>query len=662
MHSLQRVLIFLAVFALSVPLAIAQQQDKQQSKDYMEQAEIIMAETKAMDDAREIMVTAADYDTTNVPANFEAGHMHLLTINKDRATKYFMRVYRQNPNYKFDLEYWIGKGFQMGLDFNNAIQYYTRYKDKLLKDPGYSGTDRTDMKEVERRLTECQNGKEFVAHPGNYSITNVGQEINSEFEDFAPVLAENESEIIFTTRRRDGNTNENVAPDNKPYEDVFASTKTGASWTRAKNIGGNVNSKFNNSSLAVSPDGGTLFLYNDNGAGDIYFCERQKDSSWGLPQPLPGMVNSSFRESSITITKDGATLYFASERPGGLGGLDIYAATKDSKGEWTRIRNLGPTINSTEDEDGPFIDNSGKTLYFSSRGKKGMGGFDIFKSTLTDATKNTWSEPENLGFPINTPDDDSFYVTSSDGKRGYYSSVRDDGFGYSDIYVITVADAPKPKKEPEKIKAKPLIYLVKVVDAETKKPLESKVRLQSLKDNVVIGVEPQFEGEYQFTITAESPNNYKLSVEREGYIFVNQTVPIEGASAESKTVTKTVELRKIVEGARSVLRNIYFDFDKASFKTESYAELNKLEAMMKQNSSTKVEIGGHTDVVGTKDFNKQLSVRRANAVRAFLTSKGIDPRRVTAVGYGKEKPLASNDDEKEGRELNRRVEFKVLAN
>lgn len=683
MYSLRRALIFLTVFATIVHHASAQQQqDKVQSKLYMEQAELIMAETKAMDDARDIMVTAANLDTTNIRANFEAGHMHLLTINKDFAIKFFLRIYHQDPAFRFDLEYWIGKAYHYGLDFNNAIKYYSLYRDKLIKKPAYAGKDKVELREVERNIIECNNGKELVANPKNFSIVNIGREINSEFDDYGPVLSENGEEIVFTTRRRDGNTNENVANDNKPYEDVFTATKTGDTWSNAKNIGPTINTKFNNSNLSMSPDGNTLFLYNDEGNGDIYFSHRLKDRSWGVPDPMPGSINSTFKESSISMTKDGKTVYFASERPGGSGGSDIFVCTKDTKGEWTRVKNLGTAINTEYDEDGPFIDYDGKTLYFSSKGRKGMGGFDIFKSTLLNPERNEWSEPENLGYPINTPDNDIFFVSLPDGKKRYYSSTREDGLGYDDIYEITVLDKPKKEpvvvaKDPEPIKKEeppkkeepgkgalkilePFKYTVNVVDADTQSPLEAKVRLQGFKDNVMVGIVNQGNGVYDFSITTSGPKDYRLSVERTGYVFVNEAVNIDGVFGKSKT--QTVQLRKLVVGVSSILRNIYFDFSMSTLKKESYSELSKLEAMMKQNDGIRVEISGHTDNYGSKLKNKLLSLHRAEAVRSFLTSKGIDPRRVTAAGYGEDIPLASNDDEKEGRELNRRVEFKVLGN
>ena len=690
MYSSSRVLFFSLALISIAKLANGQQaQDKELAKEYMLQAELTMEATKAEDDARDQFIQAANLDTTFFKANFEAGHYHLITIGKDQAVKYFLRIYRQDPGYRFDLEYWIGYSYQFGLNFNKAIDFYNRYHDKLIKKPNYQGKDKVDLKEVDRRIQECNNGKEFVANPKPFSIVNIGREINSEFEDYAPVLTSNESEIVFTTRRRDGNTNENVADDNKPFEDIFTTDKKNGSWGRSKNIGPTINTKFSESTLAFSPDGNTLFVYKDEGNGDIFYTEKQNDGTWGALEALPGIINSTYRESSVSITADGELLYFASERPGGFGGSDIYQCTKDSRGEWSKVKNLGATINTELDEDGPFIDYSGKTLYFSSEGKKGMGGFDIFKTNLINIDKNEWSEPENMGYPINSPDDDIYFSGTKDGKHWYYSSVREDGLGYSDIYMImpseeakktpvvpikepdpvkvvpikdSVVLVVKPKKEPVKPVSVPVKYLVNVIDADTKNPLDAKVRMQGLKDNAMVGVVNQGGGSFEFSITSVKPKDYRLSVEQEGYVFQNLTLKVEGATVKEKTITKTIEMRKLVVGVVSVLRNVYFDFDKATFKTEAYPELNKLETMMKQNENLQVEISGHTDSFGSNLINKKISERRANAVKSFLTSKGIDPRRVKTVGYGEERPLVSNDDEAEGRQFNRRVEFKVLGN
>jgi outer membrane protein OmpA-like peptidoglycan-associated protein len=208
----------------------------------------------------------------------------------------------------------------------------------------------------------------------------------------------------------------------------------------------------------------------------------------------------------------------------------------------------------------------------------------------------------------------------------------------------------------------PLRYVVTAIDAQTKQPVDARIRLQGLRDNIIVPSTSKTAGVVEFTVKEEAPKDYRLSVESEGYMFVNQNVRLDGVSGQEKELTRTVELRKLETGMVSILRNIYFDFDKATFQQESYNELNKLERMMQQNPTMRVEIAGHTDNIGTAAYNLALSKRRAEAVKDFLTKKGIDARRITAVGFGKSRPLASNDDEEEGRELNRRVEFKVISN
>lgn len=699
MSSIYRVLIFLAFLSTHCIPTFAQKSDAETAREYMDLAEGILAETKAIDDARGLVVTAADLDTTFIKANYEAGRLHLMTIGKDLAAKYLLRVLRQDPDYRFDIEYSIGESYQYGENFDKAIEYFNRYKEKLAKKSNYQGKDKVELAQVDRSIYECENGKEFVSNPKNFSIVNIGREINSEYEDYAPVINENEDEIVFTTRRREDNLNQNVADDNKPWEDIFFSKKSGTGWAFAKNIGEPVNGQNHDSNTALSADGNTLFLYNDENGGDILYSELV-NGAWSTPVSLPGIINSSFAEKSVSISADEKTLYFSSNRPGGFGGLDIYKATKDSKGEWSNVKNLGPTINTDLDDDGPFIDYDLVTLYFSSQGRKGMGGFDVFKTTF-NPDKNEWSEPENLGYPINTPDNDIYIVFSKDNKRAYYSSVREDGMGYTDIYMITspegiknaqpvtknppVVVAPdtaktepvvtqvEPKTDPIKVDPKPkepttepkkeivpLKYVVTVVDATTKSPLDAKVKLQGAKDNVIVASSSVGAGVYEFSISNPKAKDYRLSVDLTGYVFVNQNLKIEGATTKEKTINRTIELRKVATNVSGVLRNLYFDFDKATFKTESYTELNKLEAMMRQNESMIIEIGGHTDAVGSKPYNNLLARKRAEAVKDYLTKKGIDARRIKAVGYGETKPLVSNDDEEEGREINRRVEFTII--
>lgn len=675
-------IIFCGVSLMSSHYAYAQDEKNNQelAKDYIDVAEEIMNSTKAMLQARDMYVAAAQLDPNNIIANWKAGEFFLATVGKDQAAQYFEKVYELDPQYRFDVFYQTGLSYQYAMNFDKALEYFQAYKEKLLANDGYRGKDKVELSLVERRIYECQNAKEYITNPSHHSIVNIGDEINSEEDEYAPVLNANEDLLIFTSRRRDGNLNQNVAIDNKPFEDVFISRKSGGKWSNAENIGDKVNTEFHDSNLALSAAGDQLFLYKDVNNGDIYVSYRN-GSEWTVPEPLSESINSEgFKEGSISISPDESVLFFASNRPGGQGGMDIYYSIKNKNGQWERSKNLGATINTPFDDDAPFIDYDGKTLYFSTQGRKGMGGHDIFYSVY-DSANQVWSEPVNLGFPINTPDNDIYFVSTRDGKRGYYSSVREDGLGFTDIYMVTMEETEEepviasnepeepameekieeePVVEETKVALEPVVLNLKVIDAETGEPLDANVSLRRKSDNVVAGISKTGSGSYEIKTTEEQATPYQLSVEQNGYAFENSVIDIPAASAEGKSISRTVKMRKLRTGTSSVLRNIYFNFNKATFQEESFNELNKLERMMQQNPGLRIEISGHTDNIGSSSYNKKLSLRRANAVKDYLVNKGIDPRRIDTQGFGEEKPLASNDDELEGRELNRRVEFKVI--
>ncbi len=683
-------LFFLSVLA-STPV-FSQDTQEDIAQQLVEQAELVMAETKALGIARELYVQAADMDPNNIKANFMAGNAIINTVGKARAAKYFEKAYEIDSDYRFDLLYWAGRSHQYGMNFDKALGFYNRYRDKLLAEPGYRGRDKIQLSVVDRNIYESRNGKELVANPAHYSIVNVGSAINTEEREYGPVLNEDETELVFTSRRRDGNLNENVADDNVPYEDIFVSKKVNGVWQPAQNMGEIINTVYHDSNLAMSADGAQLFLYSDENNGDIYTSKKLADDTWTIPEPLGANINSSFKESSVSLSPDGNMLFFASNRPSHVGdneNLDIYYSVKEKNGVWGRPKTLGEVINSEYNEDAPFIDYDSKTLYFSSDGRKGMGGYDIFRSVY-DSAEGVWGEPQNIGYPVNTPDNDVFFVSTKDGKRGYYASVREDGMGYTDIYMVTilkdddvqdqlaskdvepteievpntdteVAEVTVDTTTPE-LTLQPVILTVNVEDFSSELPLDAKVGLKSVGDNVIVPSNRESAGIYIFEVKNIGSKEYMLSVEKNGYVFKNTKLDIEAvAGLEPKRITRNISLQKVQAGVSRILHNIYFDFGKATFTTESYTELNKLEKMLASNSNAQVEISGHTDAIGNDAGNKRLSQRRASAVVSYLVNKGIDQRRLTAVGYGEERPLASNDDESEGRELNRRVEFRITG-
>jgi outer membrane protein OmpA-like peptidoglycan-associated protein/tetratricopeptide (TPR) repeat protein len=685
---------FFAVFLISVLFVSqvkAQEADPAMAQEYLSIAEEILNETKVLIQALDMYKLAADADPSNVEANFKAGDTYLQTTEKSKATEFLLRAYQLDSEYKFDMLYKIGSAYQYGYEFDKAIDYYKKYKQKLESNTAYKGSDRTPMYEVDRRIEESNTGKRLVADPVNYSITSVGTSINSQSWDFAPVVNADETVMIFTSRRGpdQGNLNENVFDDNFFYEDIFISRKSGGEWQTAENIGPVVNTRFHDSNFGFAPDGKTLYIYSDEGNGDIYYTNNISEDTWSEPIALSDNVNSSgYNEKSVSQSADGNTLFFSSNRPGGNGGFDIYFSRKNKKGEWGASENLGRVINTEGDEDGSFIQYDGKTLYFSSTGHSGMGGYDIFKSEY-DSISREWSNPDNLGYPLNSPDDDIYLVMSKDGKTGYYSTVREEGMGYTDIYKVKIGgseddsdkkvankkatvDEGEDKSETEKVEkvevaqsqedemttGAPVKLMVRVVDAKTNQNIEATVKLKGQEDNINVPAESKENGIYTFMIVRDAATNFMLAAEKSGYIFANKRITLPASTGEEQTIRQTLRLSKPEVGTSKTLKNIFFEFGKATFTSASYEELNKMVSFMEANQ-VNVEIAGHTDNIGSAAVNKKLSQLRANKVVNYLTEKGIDRRRLNAVGYGEERPIVSNDDEVMGREINRRVEFVV---
>jgi outer membrane protein OmpA-like peptidoglycan-associated protein len=640
-------------------------QDNQEIANQLIQiADDVYINSNAEIQARDAYVQVLDFDPENIKANYMAGYLYLQTINKERAIPYLSKVYEIDPEYTFDLFYQLGRAYQFGLDFENAKMFYHKYIDLCSREADYQGEDRIPPELAEQHIKECFIGEELVATPLNYNITNVGPNINSEWPDYGPSVNVDETLIVFTSRRPEGNLNQDVFEDNFPYEEILISYMENDKWVKATSISNIINTPFFESSLSISQDGNELYIYLDENRGDIYFSQKVNSEMWSEPVPIPGEVNTGNKETSAVLSPDGNIMFFASDRVGAVGGLDIFYCTRDKKGNWMNITNIGSMINTPGDDDFPFMESDGKTLYFSSTGHEGMGGYDIYK-TVYDSANRTWIKPVNIGYPINTPDDDISFITTQDGEKGYFSSVREDGFGYQDIYMFTVPEEIQniTEIEPEFVRLpdtkQPVNVLINIQD-ENGSAINAKVQVRNKTRNFLAGVKNMSTGRYLASVKNDEPTDYNISIEKDSYIFINKMYKFPASTDKVQNIEYNFVLRKVAAGARLILRNIYFDFDKVTLKDASLFEINKLHNMLAENSRLMVEISGHTDNIGTKEYNDQLSYRRARAVVNLLTRKGIDPVRIKAVGYGEDRPLASNDDEKDGREINRRVEFKVL--
>lgn len=567
------------------------------------------------------------------------------------AFKYFERVRAMDFHKDHHmLDYYLGLALHLDNKFDEAIAALEKYKSEFLTDKDYKS--HLTIEDIDREIETCRNAKELVKTPIKVKIENMGPSINTSAPEYAPVISADESKIIFTSRRATTTGGKIDIIDNLHYEDVYISFHDGDKWSSAENMGDPINSaEEQDACIGLSPDGQEMFLYRSHEkhgeAGDIFMSDLE-GKKWTNPEKLGESINTlKGMESHASITADEKTLYFTSNKPGGQGGLDIYVSKRLPDNSWAMPTSLGDKINSKYDEDAPFIHPDGKTLYFSSKGHKSMGGFDIFKTVYNEKT-NTWSAPENVGYPINTSGDDIFFVWTPDGKRAYFSSYRDGGYGHEDIYMLTKEVEEKKSLVVLKgnvlssVDGKPVGATINVVDNETKKVVAS------YKANSATG---------HYVVILPAGKNYGLSVEAKDHLFYSENinVPID----TYKEIQKDYKVEPIQSGSVINLKNVFFETNSSELKESSYNELNKVVNLLKENPSLYIRIDGHTDSIGSKEYNYILSNLRTESIAQYLVKNGSEAKRLITVGNGDAEPDAENTTE-EGRAQNRRVTITLI--
>lgn len=504
---------------------------------------------------------------------------------------------------------------------------------------------------------QCATGRQLMQNPVDVTITNIAT-INSQWPDYSPIITADGSMMLFTSRR-EGSSNNNIDKVDGLYnEDIYISYNKNGEWQPPVSAGKNLNTDAHDATVALSPDGLSLLTYT---MGDLYISYLKKDG-WTKPEKLPSTINSELIENSACFSYDGNTIYFIRGRnqdPAKSNG-DIYVSKRSGK-TWSRAVKLPPNINTKYDEDGVYMLPDGKTLIFSSKGHNSMGGYDIFKTTLK--SDGTWSDPVNLGYPINTPADNVYFVLSADGKTGYYSAERSDSKGYTDIYRVTYNQtqqpviADKPKEEEPAIVTQMTLVTGSVTDSKGN-AIAAEVEIYDNDKNELVYSTSTNSATSRYVVSLPAGPNYGMSIKADGFLFHSENFNLKNDSTFSKKEIN-VNLQKIEEGSKTVLNNLFFDTDKWDVKPESESELNQIVGLMTQNAGIKLEISGHTDSSGSKEHNKALSEKRANSVVKWLEAHGINKARLSARGAGDTEPAASNATE-EGRKANRRVEMKIL--
>ena len=519
---------------------------------------------------------------------------------------------------------------------------------KMFLSLGYGSTE---MKQKAYKLIEnCDFSIITMTNPVPFQPVNLGPSINTEYDEYWPSLSADESILVFTRQIPIDESNPRVYMNRQ--EDFYYSEYKDGMWQPARNAGYPPNTEKNEGAQTISADGKHLFFTACNrseGSGrcDLYYAER-KGERWTVPENLGRPVNTGNNEKQPSISADGRVLYFVSDRAGGKGEYDVWISYRKDDGTWMEPFNAGDSINTPGDEQSPFIHPDNQTLYFASTGWPGLGRYDIFFSRKK--ADSMWSRSMNIGYPINTFNNEEGLIVNAKGDRAYFSSDRIAGQG-RDLYDFELYADVRPVK---------VSYMKgKVYDAETWQRLQARFELIDLNTGNVVMMSTSESGTGEFLVCIPASTDYALNVSKKGYLFFSEHFSLEKVYERNEPYLMDVPLQPIKIGETIILRNVFYAYNSYELEERSKIELDKVIQLMNENPSLVVELSGHTDNTGTPEYNQVLSERRAGSVKNYLSENGISPVRMTAVGYGLTKPIATNDTE-EGRSINRRTELKIL--
>jgi outer membrane protein OmpA-like peptidoglycan-associated protein len=634
MSAIFKSILLLFVF-LAFQTAVAEDyssKNKRAVKAYKEALDLF--KSRQYSDFFEKVDAAIAEDSTFTEAYLLAMQASVEKLYEKKAIYYGEKAFRLNPTLHPPLTSILGKLYLRDGQYDKAIECFNFY---IEKNPNQRA-------KVDEWLDKALFAKHIKDNPVSFVPKNMGDSINSKFDDYWPSISGDGNVFVKTS---------NIPREDNPdiyQEDFFVSKKDSLGrWGKVKSLPGSINTLANEGAQSLTANGQGMYFTICVNECNIYFS-KLKNGVWSEPQKLPTPINSPISsDKQPSISADGRYLFFTSNRGGGYGGYDLYVATRDMEtGEWINVKNLGPKVNTPKNDVAPFIHFDGQTLYFASDGHKGLGGLDLFITRL-DAN-GEWTTPVNLGYPINTNGEEQGIIISSDARTTYIASNREEGKGL-DIYSFELPDMLKPQ----------VSYYLKgvVVDAKTKRPLAAEIVLANLKTGKEEFVSSSDPEDGNFFTSLPAATSYALQVTKKGYLFNSQSFMLDSSKTIQNPLELKIELEPISVGSSTILRNIYFDVNSYHLKPESEVELSTLIKLLNSNPTLWIEISGHTDSSGSQQFNNTLSTNRAKEVVQYLVSKGIDKNRLRAAGYGSSKPIAPNDNV-ENKAKNRRTEFMVI--
>lgn len=570
----------------------------------------------------------------NMPGQKTEAIPYLEKAVRNTTTKYRERNHRET-HAPLDAYYFLGTAYRIDNQLDKATQTYERYLSLIEK------TDTLNKAFVNQQIAACRNAREFMKNPVYFDAVNMGNPINDSYSNFNPLVSRDEQTMVYVTSL-------------KFYDAIFYTEKVDGQWTAPVNLSPQVLSDGDLYPTCLSPGGDKLLLSRETDYSSELFISRKENGLWTPAERLGKNINSRYWENHACVTSDGKTLYFTSNKPGGYGGFDIYRSQWDENlGDWGLSQNLGPVINTPFNEESPFMTGDDKVLYFSSQGHKTMGGYDIFYSIMND--DGSWTSPQNLGYPINTTDDELFFFPLNGGIHAYYSKFSPDGFGLRDIFRFDIFSDKNPRNVE-------ITGTLRLADRTVLTGVPVSVELSDDRGKLLASLEVD-ENTGKFSHYYREPGIYNLRFSGDGYIESGKTVELPGDYSLASVEAHALLEPEIIETI--VLKAIFFGFDKAVTEESEKAKLDHLASVLLENPGLVVEIAGHTDSKGREAYNQRLSERRAAMVKNQLLKMNVPTAQLQTKGFGELKPIALNElpdgkDSPDGRKLNRRVEINIV--
>lgn len=601
-------------------------------------------------EAEEVLLKCLKEDDNFVEAHSALAFLFMEHGRAEEGIPHFEKAIAINPKFFPQNQYYLANAYMMAGKYDKAVTTYENFLKIERVNP--------QMKEAaSNEIKNAKFGANAVKNPKPFKPVNMGAGVNTNFNEYFPSITADGKQFLFTREIREG---EQIR-----QEDFYMSNKGSSAWEKAFPMTG-VNTLGNEGAPSISADGNYMFFAScmemsgdygspdrkGYGSCDIFYSQKV-NGKWTKPVNVGPPINTANWETQPSFSSDGKTLYFIRGliSRGDIKEQDIYVSTIGEDGRFTTPIKLSDKVNTTGQEESVFIHPDNQTLYFSSDGHPGLGGLDIFMSKKQ--ADGSWGEAVNLGYPINSYKDDNSLLVDPSGKIAYFASNREGGFGNLDIYWFELPEDVRPEK---------LTYVKgKVYNAKTKEPLEAKFELYDLETQQNV-TESYSDKAGQFLVTLTANKNYIVNVNRDGFLFYSDNFSLKGKVADfDKPFLLDIPLQPIDTGSTVELKNVFFDVDKWELKPESKAELDKLVLFLTKNPNVKIELGGHTDNSGKKDWNKTLSTNRAKSVYDYLITNGkIAAARLSYKGYAETRPKVPNDTP-ENKAKNRRTEFKVVG-